>query len=110
MEKYPVNTTKKNNVPRNSVYYILGLLETLLAFRLVFRLLGANPGSVFVSLIYTVSGVFLAPFRGIFRAATSNGIETTAVLEPHTIIAMIVYALIAYGVVKFIEIKKTPTK
>lgn len=108
MEKQTDNTPKKNNVPRNSVYYILGLLETLLAFRLVFRLLGANPGSGFVSLIYTVSGVFLAPFNGIFRAATTSGIETTSVLEPPTIIAMIVYALIAYGVVKLIEIKKTP--
>jgi len=108
MEKDTVNTPKKNNVPRNSVYYILGLIETLLAFRLVFRLLGANPGSIFVSLIYTVSGVFLAPFSGIFRAATTSGIETTSVLEPPTIIAMIVYALIAYGVVKLIEIKKNP--
>lgn len=110
MEKHTVDTPKKNNVPRNSVYYILGLIETLLAFRLVFRLLGANPGSIFVSFIYAVSGVFLAPFKGIFRVATSNGIETTAVLEPHTIIAMIVYALIAYGVVKLIEIKKNPAK
>jgi len=108
MEKVTVTTPKKNNVPRNSVYYILGLLEAILAFRLIFRFLGANPGSTFVSLVYTVSGVFLSPFNGIFRAATTNGIETTSVLEPATIIAMIVYALIAYGAVRLIEIKKTP--
>src|SRR5665648_1153901 len=33
------------------VYYILGLLEVMLGFRLVFKLLGANPGSGFVSFI-----------------------------------------------------------
>lgn len=89
---------------RKIVYYILGLVEALLAFRLVFKLLGANPGSDFVSLIYTVSKGFLIPFNGIFRSAVTQGIETKSVLEPTTIIAMIVYALIAYGIVKLIKI------
>ncbi|MFX4262520.1 YggT family protein [Pelotomaculum propionicicum] len=90
------------------VYYILGVLEVLFAFRLIFKLLGANPGSAFVSFIYTVSGVFAAPFNGIFRSAVTEGIETKSVLEPTTIIAMIVYALIAYGVARLIEIYRTP--
>jgi hypothetical protein len=90
------------------VYYILGALEALLTFRLIFKFLGANPESTFVSLIYTISGAFLAPFSSIFRVAVNNGIETRSILEPTTIIAMIVYALIAYGVVRLIEIYKTP--
>ncbi len=93
---------------RRIVYYILGILEALFAFRLIFKLLGANPGSAFVSFIYTISGVFLAPFNGIFRAAVNSGIETQSVLEPTTIIAMIVYALIAYGIVRLIQIYGTP--
>ena len=88
------------------VYYILGLLEVLLAFRLVFKLLGANPGSGFVSFIYTVSEVFLLPFTAIFRTAATEGIETRAVLEPSTVIAMIVYALIAWGIVKLVVIMR----
>lgn len=88
------------------VYYILGLLEALFAFRLVFKLLGANPKSGFVSFIYAVTQVFLAPFTGIFRTAETQGIETRSVLEPMTIIAMIVYALIAWGIVKLIMIIK----
>jgi len=90
------------------VYYILGVFEVLFAFRLIFKLLGANPGSAFVSFIYTVSGVFIAPFNGIFRSAVTEGIETKSVLEPTTIIAMIVYAIIAYGVARLIEIYGTP--
>jgi len=90
------------------VYYILGIFEALFAFRLIFKILGANPESTFVSLIYTVSGALMAPFSGIFRAAVNEGIETKSVLEPATIIAMIVYALIAYGIARLIEIYKSP--
>jgi len=101
-------SNRNNNIIKKLVYYVLGVLETLLAFRLVFKVLGANPGSTFVSFIYTISEVFLAPFVGIFRSAVSSGIETKSVLEATTIIAMIVYAIIAYGVVRLIEINKKP--
>lgn len=89
---------------KSIVYYILGIIEVLLAFRLVFKLLGANPANAFVAGIYSISNLFLTPFTGIFRAATARGVETQAVLEPGTIVAMLVYALIAWGVVKLIEI------
>jgi len=91
---------------RKIVYYVLGVLEVLFAFRLVFKLLGANPQSPFVSFIYSVSQAFLAPFSGIFRTATTKGIEAQSILEPATIIAMIVYAIIAWGIVKLIEISR----
>ena len=92
------------------VYYILGVFEVLFAFRLGFKLLGANPESTLVSFIYSVSETFLSPFTGIFRSAITKGIETQSVLEPTTIIAMIVYALVAWGIVKLIEINRTPRK
>ena len=82
------------------VYYILGIIEVLLSFRLAFKLLGANPDSGFVSFIYTASQMFLAPFVAIFRSVSTQGIETKSVLEPSTIIAMFVYAVIAWGIVK----------
>lgn len=88
------------------VYYILGILEILLTFRLLFKLLGANPKSGFVSFIYTISQVFLNPFTAIFKAASVQGIGAKAVFEPSVIIAMIVYALLAWGIVKFIIIMR----
>ncbi|MGE5404848.1 MAG: YggT family protein [Candidatus Saccharibacteria bacterium] len=91
---------------KKTVYYVLGLLEILFAFRLIFKLLGANPGSTFVSVIYSVTQAFLYPFIGIFGTATTRGIETQSVLEPSTLIGMIVYALLAWGIVKLIEIYK----
>lgn len=92
--------------PQRIVYYILGVIEVLLAFRLVFKLLGANPASPFVSFIYTLTQIFLYPFTGIFPMATTKGLENQAIIEPATLIAMIIYAVIAWGIVKLIGIMK----
>ncbi len=96
----------KNAEPKKIVYFILGILETLFAFRLVLKILGANPSSLFVSAIYNITHVLLFPFEAIFRSASTTGIETKAVLEPSTIIGMIVYALLALGIVKLIYLNK----
>lgn len=98
------NSEEKKFKISRIVYYLLGIFEAVFAFRLVFKVLGANPGSGFVSFIYTISGIFMASFNGIFRTAVNQGIETKSVLEPSLIITMIVYALIAYGIVRIIEI------
>jgi hypothetical protein len=105
MEKGNYKRENQGNLKnRKIIYYILGILEVLFAFRLVFKILGANPASAFVGIIYSVTNLFLTPFVGIFRGAVSKGIETQSVLEPPLIIAMIVYALLAWGIVKLIEI------
>jgi len=80
------------------VYYILGVIEALLVLRLIFKISGANPGSEFVSFIYSTSGFFVAPFTSIFPVATGEGVVTTSILEPAVLVAIIVYALIAWGI------------
>ena len=86
------------------IYFFFGVLEILLAFRLVLKLLGASMASAFVSFIYGLSGLFVLPFEGIFRKAVTQGIETASILEPSTIVAIIVYAVLAWGIVKLIRI------
>lgn len=86
------------------IYFFFGALEILLAFRLILKLTGANSFSAFVGLVYGLTGVFIAPFQGIFQQATTAGIETTAVLEPATLVAIIVYAVLAVGIVKLLRI------
>ncbi|MBE0450834.1 MAG: YggT family protein [Clostridia bacterium] len=103
MERKPV-PTQRNIKARKITYYILGALETLFAFRLIFKVLGANPESTFVNVIYSLTNIFLAPFEGIFRMAVTDGIETQSVLEPQLLIAMISYAVLAWGIVKLIEL------
>lgn len=86
------------------VYFLFGVLEIFLAFRLVLKLMGASLSSGFVGLIYGLTGVFILPFEGVFHQATTKGLETTAVLEPATIVAIIVYAVLAVGIVKLVRI------
>jgi hypothetical protein len=98
-------TTVKNSYPlQNLVYFIFGVLEFLLLFRLVFKLVGANPSSWFVSFIYAITRPFILPFAGIFPTATTEGVVATSVLEPATLVAILVYPLIAWGIVKLIAI------
>lgn len=90
---------------RGVIYYILSIIEGLLAFRFLFKLLGANPRNGVVIVMYALTGFFTSPFSGIFRTVANGGIETRSVLEPGTIIAMIVYALIARGIVSILKLK-----
>lgn len=84
------------------IYFFFGALDILLAFRFILKLLGASLSSDFVTFIYDLSGIFIAPFEGMFRSAVAQGVETTAVFEPATLIAVIVYGIIAWGIVKLI--------
>lgn len=86
------------------IYFLFGALEILLAFRLIFRLAGANPSSTFVSFVYALSDLFVWPFTGIFGTATARGAETTAVFEPATIVAIVVYAVLAWGFARLVVI------
>ena len=86
------------------VYFFFGALEILLVFRFILKLAGASLSSSFVGFIYGFSGIFVAPFAGIFHRGFSQGVETTSVFEPSTLIAILVYAVLAWGIVKLIRI------
>ena len=86
------------------IYFFFGFIEILLAFRLVLKLTGASVASTFVRFIYGLTGIFILPFEGIFRRGYSQGVETTSVLEPAVIVAIIVYIILAWGIVKLLRI------
>jgi len=86
------------------IYFLFGALDILLVFRFVLRLLGAGTGSSFVNFIYNLSAAFIWPFQGIFSSTVAPGAETVSVFEPATLIAIIVYAVVAWGIVKLISI------
>ncbi len=88
----------------NLVMYVTAVIEILLLFRFILKILGANPGSMFVYFIYTISGIFEMPFRGIFRATAGQGIETTSILEPSTVVALFVYLVVALGITQLIKL------
>jgi hypothetical protein len=78
------------------IYFIFGFVETLLVFRLLLKLAGASQGSSFVNLIYGITNLLVQPFVGIF-----GKIQT---FEPTIVVAIIVYAMLGWGIVKLVRI------
>jgi hypothetical protein len=83
----------------NIVYFLFGALELLLAVRVVFYLVGVNAENSFANFIYTLSSPFVTLFESLLQNPTLGG---TAVLEITTIIAMLVWAIVAWLIARFI--------
>jgi len=76
------------------IWLLFGILEALIALRIGLRLIGANPESPIVALIYGFTYLFLFPFEGLV-ASPSVG---SMVLELSSMFAMVIYGLIAWAV------------
>jgi YggT family protein len=82
------------------LWLLLGALEALLGLRLILKLLASNPGNPFASLIYTFSDIFVWPFIGLTITPSAAGI----VVEIHTIIAMVVYAMLGWLFISLVRL------
>lgn len=80
------------------VWYALYIILILLAFRFILRLLEANPQAGFTRLIYGASRPFIEPFLNVFPLTEANG----GIFEWPTLLAMIVYWLIAYALIRLL--------
>jgi len=80
------------------VWLFLGILEALLALRFVLKLIGANEASPIATFIYGFTNLFLLPFSGLTVTPSAGGF----VLEVPTLIAMLVYGLIAWAIERII--------
>jgi hypothetical protein len=78
------------------VWYITGIIEALLGLRFIMRLIGANPAAGFVDAIYTITQPLVAPFNNIVRNASVEG----SVFDWNTLIAMVIYWLAAWAIVR----------
>lgn len=82
------------------IWLLIGLLEGALALRVFFKLIAVNPGNPFAAFLYNVTGIFVAPFASLIG---SPGIEGN-VLEISSIIAMIVYFLLAWAAERIVYV------
>ena len=78
------------------IWLFFGGIEALISVRILLKLLGANPGNAFAEFIYAISDVFLWPFQGLTTTPSAGNI----VLELPAFVALLVYALLAWGSVK----------
>jgi hypothetical protein len=84
------------------VWYILAVIEALLLFRFLLRLIGANPAAAFTDIVYTLSYPFAAPFLYVVSSTQVAG----AVFEWTTLLAMLVYWLLAWALVRILVMGK----
>jgi len=82
------------------IWLLLVLLEAVIALRVVFKLIAVNATNPFATLLYNVTDLFVAPFASLIGAPSAGGM----VLEISSIIAMIVYLLIAWALERIVYV------
>jgi len=80
------------------IWLLFGILEALIALRVGLMLIGANPDSPIVALIYGFTSLFLFPFTGLIGSPSSGGM----VLELSSLFAMLIYALLAWAIERIV--------
>jgi hypothetical protein len=87
------------------VWYVVGFIQIILAFRVLLRLFGANPASGFANFIYSFSYPFAAPFVNVFGTPGSRQFA----FETGTVLGMIVYFLIGFAIERLLQMVKPTT-
>lgn len=83
----------------NIVYFLFGIVEVVLVIRVLLHLVAANSGNAFANIIDT----FSYPFVMLFTTLVQNPVlGTNSVLEITTIIAMVVWAIVAWMIARLI--------
>ena len=103
MDSYHSASTKPLYRGTQIVWFLVGLFEVLLAFRFLLKLFGASTGAGFSRFIYGVTELGVMPFSSVFRLSRVEG----SVFEWTTLLAMIVYGLIGWGIVRLFLMGKT---
>ena len=80
------------------IWLLFGGLEALIGIRVILLLIGANPANPFTAFVYQLSQLFLWPFQNI----VANPVFQNYVLEISSIVAMIVYPLIGWVIVRLV--------
>lgn len=103
MDSYNSPSTKSLFKGTQIVWYLLTILEALLAFRFVLKMMGANPEAGFSSLLYGITWPFTAPFLAVFQRTMVAG----SVFEWTTLLSMLVYWLVAIAIIRLFLMSKT---
>jgi hypothetical protein len=98
------NDEHDRNVFERFVWYVAGTIIVLLGLRFLLALLGANTTNAIADAVYSFSKIFVAPFFNLF--SYDNIQYGVSRFELYTLVAMIFYALVAWGLVKLVNINR----
>jgi hypothetical protein len=88
------------------IWLLFGILEALIGLRVILKLIAANPGVGFAQSVYSFTDIFLAPFAGL----VASPVLGSGILEIYSLIALIVYALLAWVIVRVFRLTFTPAR
>jgi len=90
-------------IAQRIVWFFVGLIVVFLSLRVLLLLLAANQGSAFVDFVYTIGGLFAAPFYGIFSYTPAYG---QSVFEISSLVAIAMYILLGWGITKLLTLTR----
>lgn len=96
------NNTSSLVVAQRVIWFIAGFFMVFLGLRVLLLMLSANQGNFFVDFVYALGGFLSAPFAGIFDSPTYGEFF----FDTASVVAIIVYALLAWGIVKLITLTR----
>jgi len=102
------NQPTKSAVPAGDVVAVrvvrilAGIVVVLMGFRFLLALLAANPYNGFVHSIYSITWPLVSPFYGMFGYTAAY----TPRLEVFTLFGIVVYALVAWGLMAVLRIRR----
>ena len=82
------------------ISFIFGVIVSLIAIRVLLKVIAANAASPFAQFIYSVTGVFVAPFIGLTATPAVDG----SVLELSSLVAAVIYALVGWALIKLLRV------
>jgi YGGT family len=86
------------------IWWIVGFVDVVLIIRFLLKLLGGSTVSGFVRFMYDITQFLVAPFHGIFNTA----VQGRSILEPESLVAIVIYSLIGWGIVSLIRMMTRP--
>lgn len=99
-EAEEIKAIKKNQI----LWYIVGVINTLLALRIVFLLLSAREAG-FTNVLYSLTNFLVIPFKGIFASPSASG----SYFDSAAVLAIVIYTIIAWGLSALINVLTQPS-
>ena len=88
------------------IWLVFGALDVLIVLRIVLKFIAANPTSDFARFIYSFTDIFLSPFSSLIASPVIGA----GVFEIPSIIALVVYTLLAWLIVRLFRLIFTPAR
>ncbi len=81
------------------IYFVFGVIEIIIAIRILLKLIAANEASLFARIIYGFTAPFLAPFQGVVNSPRARNGST---FEIPSLLAILIYLLISWLIVRLL--------